>query len=127
MVKAVENLEKRKVSGGRRKAARSRRAYERDRYPVETTVGGEEVVIKRVRGGNIKVAAKKVEYANVKDESNKVQRVKILGVVKNPANKEYERRQVITKGALIKTEIGIAKVTSRPGQHGVVNAVLVKS
>jgi small subunit ribosomal protein S8e len=53
--------------------------------------------------------------------------VKILGVAKNPANKEYERRQVITKGALIKTELGLARVTSRPGQNGVVNAVLVKS
>ncbi len=127
MAKSVENLRKRKVSGGRRKAARSRRAYERDRYPAETTIGEEIVAIKLVRGGNIKIAVEKAQYANVVDESNKVQRVKILGVAKNPANKEYERRQVITKGTLIKTELGLAKVTSRPGQHGVVNAVLVKS
>lgn len=127
MVKAIENLRKRKVTGGKRKAARSRRAYERDRYPRETTIGDEETLVYRVRGGNVKLGAKKALYANVVDDSNKVQRVKILAVVKNPANKEYERRQVITKGALIKTELGLAKVTSRPGQHGVVNAVLVKS
>ena len=127
MAKSVENLLKRKITGGRRKALRSRRAYERDRYPVETTIGEEEVVIRRVRGGNTKVALAKAQYANVLDESNKVVRVKILGVAKNPANKDYERRQVITKGALIKTELGLAKVTSRPGQNGVVNAVLVKS
>jgi small subunit ribosomal protein S8e len=127
MVKAVENLLKRKITGGRRKAARSRRAYERDRYPAETTIGEDEIVIRRVRGGNIKVAAKSVQYANVVDESKKVVRVKILGVAKNPSNKDYERRQVITKGTIIKTELGLAKVTSRPGQNGVVNAVLVKS
>lgn len=126
-MKAVENLLKRKITGGRRKAARSRRAYERDRYPAETTIGEDEIVIRRVRGGNIKVAAKSVQYANVVDESKKVVRVKILGVAKNPANKDYERRQVITKGTIIKTELGLAKVTSRPGQNGVVNAVLVKS
>jgi small subunit ribosomal protein S8e len=47
-------------------------------------------------------------------------------VTKNPANKDYERRGVITKGALLETEIGIAKVISRPGQDGVINAVLIK-
>lgn len=126
-MKSVENLLKRKITGGRRKASRSRRAYERDRYPVETTIGEDEVVTRRVRGGGIKVAAKRVQYANVVDESNKVVRVKILGLIKNPASKDYERRQVITKGAVIKTELGLARVTSRPGQNGVVNAVLVGS
>ncbi|MEM5832609.1 MAG: 30S ribosomal protein S8e, partial [Candidatus Aenigmatarchaeota archaeon] len=38
----------------------------------------------------------------------------------------YERRKIITKGAIIKTEIGLAKVTSRPSQHGVVNAILIQ-
>ncbi|MFN3621905.1 MAG: 30S ribosomal protein S8e [Nitrososphaerales archaeon] len=127
MAKSVENLLKRKISGGRRKALRSRRAYERDRYPIETTIGEGVIITKRVRGGNIKIAAKEVQYANVVDEADKIRRVKILGVAKNPSNKDYERRQVITKGTILKTELGLAKVTSRPGQHGVVNAVLVKS
>jgi small subunit ribosomal protein S8e len=47
-------------------------------------------------------------------------------VTKNPANKDYERRGVITKGAVLETEIGLAKVLSRPGQDGVINAVLIK-
>jgi small subunit ribosomal protein S8e len=33
---------------------------------------------------------------------------------------------VITKGAIIETEKGLAKVVSRPGQDGVVNAVLIE-
>jgi small subunit ribosomal protein S8e len=46
--------------------------------------------------------------------------------VENPANPHYVRRNIITKGAVIKTELGNAKVTSRPGQDGVVNAALIE-
>ncbi|MEM3023047.1 MAG: 30S ribosomal protein S8e, partial [Candidatus Bathyarchaeia archaeon] len=48
------------------------------------------------------------------------------GVVKNPANVDYQRRGIVTKGAIISTPLGKAKVTSRPGQDGVLNAVLLK-
>ena len=50
---------------------------------------------------------------------------KILEVVENTANPNYVRQNIITKGSVIQTEKGKAKVTSRPGQHGVVNAVLI--
>ena len=50
---------------------------------------------------------------------------KILDVVENTANPNYVRQNIITKGSVIETEKGRAMVTSRPGQHGVVNAVLV--
>jgi small subunit ribosomal protein S8e len=33
---------------------------------------------------------------------------------------------IITMGAVIETEIGNARVVSRPGQHGTINAVLIK-
>jgi len=39
---------------------------------------------------------------------------------------DFVRRKIITKGAIIKTELGLAKVTSRPSQDGVVNAVLIE-
>lgn len=127
MPRAVENLVKRKHTGGRRRPYRCRRAYERDRYPVETTVGKSELVNVRVRGGNLKVKLKTAEYANVYDpSSNKAVKAKIARVLKNPANRDYERRGVLTKGAIIETELGQAKVTSRPAQHGVINAVLLK-
>ena len=127
MVKSTENLIKRKASGGKKKALRSRRAYEADSYAAETTLGEEKIILIRTRGGNIKNSLRSTGFANVADPSvKKVSRVKILSVVKNPAYRDYDRRGVITKGALIKTEIGTAKVVSRPGQDGVVNAVLVK-
>ena len=49
-----------------------------------------------------------------------------LKVIKNTANKDYERRGVITKGTVIETELGLARVISRPGQVGVINAVQLK-
>jgi len=67
------------------------------------------------------------EYANVVDpDSGTTKKVKIVDVLENPANIDYSRRGVITKGAVIKTEMGIARVTSRPGQNGVVNAILIR-
>ncbi len=64
------------------------------------------------------------EFANVSDPSGKTGKSKILRVKKSPANRDYERRGVITKGAVIETEAGEAVVTSRPTDDGVVNAVL---
>ncbi|MFH7902915.1 MAG: 30S ribosomal protein S8e [Candidatus Aenigmatarchaeota archaeon] len=85
----------------------------------------EKRIIKRTKGGNKKVKLRFVTYANVFDGKN-YKKVKILDVVENKAHPLYERRKIITKGAIIKTEIGLAKVTSRPSQHGVVNAILIQ-
>ena len=128
MRKSIENLAGRKLTGGRKVAMRGRRKFEIDRYPNEAVAGTTELVTRRTRGNNVKVAFKTAEFANVIDqESKKVTKSKILRVTKNPANRDYERRGVISMGALIETEGGSARVVSRPGQNGVVNAVLVKS
>jgi small subunit ribosomal protein S8e len=65
--------------------------------------------------------------ANVSDSHGKATKSKILRVRRSPANKDYERRGVITKGAVIETEAGEAVVSSRPTDDGVINAVLTKS
>ncbi len=119
---------KRKPSGGKLRMARGKRKYEMGREPVETQFGDEEKRKKvRVRGGNLKVKLRVASYANVTDATaGKTVKAKILGVEKNPASVDYSRRKIITKGAIIRTELGLAKVTSRPGQDGVVNAVLME-
>ncbi|AFU58459.1 30S ribosomal protein S8e [Candidatus Nitrososphaera gargensis Ga9.2] len=128
MRKSIENLAGRKMTGGRKVAMRGRRKFEIDRYPNEAVVGPTQIVARRTRGNNIKAAFKTAEFANVVDkEAKKVTKSKILKVNKNPANRDYERRGVISKGAVIETESGTAVVVSRPGQDGVVNAVLVKA
>ncbi|MFN3268910.1 MAG: 30S ribosomal protein S8e, partial [Zestosphaera sp.] len=106
---------------------RNRRA-ERGRFPT-MTLGREKEEIEtiRVRGGNTKVRSKKALYANVADPAtNTIKKAKIIKVVETPANRELARLSVITKGTIIETELGLARVTSRPGQDGVVNAVLIK-
>jgi small subunit ribosomal protein S8e len=127
MRKSIENLGGRKFTGGRLIPNRIRRKSEIDRYPNEAIAGPFQNITRRVRGNNIKTAFKSSEYVNINDQDNKkTVKAKITRVTKNPANKDYERRGVITKGAILETELGLARVLSRPGQDGVVNAVLIK-
>ncbi len=80
-----------------------------------------------MRGGGIKIILDATNKANVIDPvTNKISNVSLISVASNPSNRDYNRRGVITKGAIIETELGKAKVLSRPGQDGMVNAILVK-
>lgn len=127
MIKPTNNLKKRKLTGGRRKAYRKSRAYEKSRYAIETVKGEHKSIKKIVRGGNYKIGLRSENYANIVDPTTKkVEKIKILKVTKNPANRDYERRGVITKGCTLETEKGTARVLSRPGQDGIVNAILLE-
>jgi small subunit ribosomal protein S8e len=104
---------------------RGKRKFEQGTFAVETTIGEPKRKTTRGIGGNIKVKVLKDKYASVTDpKSGKTEKTVILRAVKNPANVDYNRRGVITKGAEIETSLGIARVTSRPGNDGVINAVL---
>jgi len=121
------DLHKRKPTGGKRRPYRKKRRYERGGEPALTILGERRLREKRTRGGGTKYALASDTYANVLDPENKMARkVKILRVLSNPASRDLERRGVITKGAVIETELGKARVTSRPGQNGVINAILIK-
>jgi len=122
------DLHKRKRTGGKKRPWRKKRKYELGSFPTETKMGPEDVrKVERRRGGNLKVRLVAAKRVNVADPSTgQTKTVEILRVVKNPANVDYNRRGVITKGTVIETPLGRAVVTSRPGQDGVVNAVLLK-
>lgn len=97
-------------------------------FPTLTKIGKDVKKVSIVRGNQVKVRSQSAEFANVFDSKTKVwSKSKILDIVKNPANQHFARRKIITAGAIIKTELGNARVVSRPGQHGVVNAVLEES
>jgi len=123
--KSVENLSTSKISGGRRIALRTRRKFEINRYPNEPVAGEQKTVTRKVRGKNVKTALVYAGFVNLVMDS-KVKKTKIIRVLENPTNNDYQRRGVITKGAIIETEDGKCKVVSRPGQNGVVNGILVK-
>ena len=90
-------------------------------------IGNPKKVKKRSRGGNFKIKLLAINFANVMNPAtNKSKKVEIQRVLKNQANVDFQRRGVITKGAIIETPIGDAVVTSRPGQEGIINAVLMK-
>ena len=124
MTRPLENLTKRRATGGRAKPHRGRRAYEKDGYAMEPLVGPVARREVRRRGGHISAGVIFADFANVSDPSGKTSKSKILRVKKSPANRDYERRGVITQGAVIETEAGEAVVTSRPAADGVVNAAL---
>jgi small subunit ribosomal protein S8e len=118
---------KRKFTGKKYKYIRKKRKRELERPPIETQVGDIKKKKQRTLGGNYKLKLFSTNYINVTDlTSNKTSKVKILRFESNPASKDYNRRHILTKGSIVETELGKVKITSRPGQHGVLNAVVIK-
>ena len=118
---------KRKPTGGTKRAWRGKRAFEAGAEPTETVLGPAKQRQVRTRGGGVKIRLAAADTAVVTDKaSGKTSKSKLLRVVRNPANVDYQRRGVITKGAIVETELGQARVTSRPGQDGVINAILLE-
>ncbi len=126
MKRATENLATSKITGGRRVPLRTRRKYEIDRYPNEAVMGQQVTVTRMVRANHIKTALKTADHVNLALADGKVKKSKILKVLENSTNNDYQRRGVISKGAILETEDGKCRVVSRPGQHGIVNAILLK-
>ena len=120
-----DSLATSKITGGRRRPLRSRKKYETNRFPNEALIGEQITVTRKVRGKNVKTAIKTINTVNLIIDS-KAKRVKILKVLENSTNNDYQRRGVISKGAILETAEGKCRVMSRPGQHGIVNAVLIK-
>ena len=126
MKKCVENLATSKITGGRRHPLRTRRKYEIDRYPNEPINGAQMTITRHTRGKNRKTALKSIDFVNLSSGDGKVKKTKILKVLENATNNDYKRRGIITKGAIIEIQEGKCRIVSRPGQTGIVNAVLLK-
>ncbi len=117
---------KRKPTGGRYRPLRKKRRREISREQQFAFIGNPRLKLYRTKGGNRKVRVLKADSANVLDpRTSTTKKVKIVTVKENTSNPHYVTRNIITRGAVVQTEIGLAKVTSRPGQDGVINAVLV--
>jgi len=120
-----DTLKKHKQTGGKRRPYRSKRIYDQGRHPVETLQG--ETKLKKVKGRSRTHKTKIVKAGTVNvnnPATGKTETLDSLDVVSNPAKADYNRRGVITKGTIIRTEKGQAKIVSRPGQDGALNAVV---
>jgi len=117
---------KRKPTGGRYIDYRKKKQYELGRDPSFTKLSKRKVNIIRGMGSNRKLRMLSADTANLFDpKSKKFKQVKIKTITDNPANRHFIRRNIMTKGSVIDTEMGKARITSRPGQDGVINAVLI--
>ena len=122
-----DTLTKRKASGGKKKPYRAHRIFEVGRHPVETIEGEQKLKKVSGRAGIEKVKIVRANVVNVSDpETGKTEKLEILDVISNPANADYNRRGVITKGTIVRTEKGLARIISRPGQSGALSAVVHK-
>ena len=116
---------KRSKTGARLRPQNKKKKSKTGRSPTETTVGESRFRTVDARGNVDKVRALSTDVANVATDDGS-ERATIEDVAENGANPNYARRNIITKGAIIETDVGTARVTSRPGQNGQVNAVLVE-
>ncbi len=118
---------KKKPSGSDYKNFSKKRKKSLGRQAGLTKIGLKKVKKIRTLGGNTKLRALKQNIVYVTDtEKKETYKTEILDVEVNPSSRHYARMNVITKGAIIKTKKGRARVTSRPGQNGVVQAVKIK-
>jgi small subunit ribosomal protein S8e len=116
----------RKLTGGRSKISRNKRKVEFGRDPAETKIGERKIKTIRTKGGGKKLRLTNDLKINVVNpENNQMEVAEIMGVIENHANDHFVRRNIITKGAVVETNLGQVKITSRPGQDGMVNGVLI--
>lgn len=118
---------RRKLTGGKASQKSKKKKYELEREPLPCKVTRiERRKNIEVRGGNQKQRLQSVGEVNLTDtETGETSTEEIEEVVENPANPHFARRDIVTKGAVVQTSGGEARVTSRPGQDGQVNAVKV--
>lgn len=120
----TRNRSRRKATGGIYKTKTPKPKSAKGNEPTNTKIGATKRKQVRSRGGNHKQRLLTVTEVNLFD-GKKYVKATLKNVVENTANPNYVRQNILTKGALVETDKGKAKITSRPGQEGTVNAVLV--
>jgi len=90
-----------------------------------TKVGKEDVKeVSHARGNVRKIKLKHAHFVNVLTKEG-MKKVALRTVLETPDNRHHARQNIVTKGAIVDTEIGKVKVTNRVGQDGVVNGKLL--
>ena len=116
---------RRKITGGLIVKRGKKKKAQRASNFIPARIGEGEVRKRTTKGGGTKRFTLSVASAHI-SAKGKTQKAKIISVADNPADSQLTRRNIVTKGAIINTDMGHARVTSRPGQDGIVNAVLVE-
>ena len=129
MVYQYHEPTRKKVSagtGGRKRKFRDKKLAHMGGGFTATKVNAEEDrYVKRGRGGTTKVKARRAGFVNVLMDGKKTKKAKIISVVESH-NPQYARQNIITRGAILNTDVGKVRVTNRVGQDGMVNGILIK-
>jgi len=125
-----------KVSGGKRASSRAlskKLAWKGGiaaQTKTDTTVTKDNIEARFGLGNTKKSRAIALKHANITDRKGKLAKYEIIAVKTNDANRLFARANVSTKGAIIRVKVDgaekLAKVTNRPGQEGMVNAIFVE-
>ncbi|MGC8538662.1 MAG: 30S ribosomal protein S8e [Candidatus Micrarchaeia archaeon] len=117
----------RKLSGNGKLKLKSRdkKRHEVGGYFSATRLGKENATVdRRVRGGAVRKRLKYALYANLITKDG-FKKVKINAILESPDNRNFARLNIMTKGTVIDTEAGKAKIINRPGREGNVVAKLL--
>ena len=119
-------ISRRKPTGGRRVQARSKRSTEISSEKQFALIGEVKRKIYRKTGGNNLVRVLSADKVSVNDpKTGKTKVATIKTVVESPSDPNYVRRNILTKSAVVDTDMGHVRITSRPGHDGVINGVLL--
>ena len=116
----------RKITGGKYHMLRKKKLHELDRQTRKVKLGKEKRKILKKMGGSKKSVLLFSNIANVLDKkTGKTKKVKIKNVLETPSNKFLARQNIMTKGSIIETDLGKARISNRPSQEGSINAILI--
>ena len=102
---ARDSRHKRAATGAKRATYRKKRKFELGRQPAMTKIGAKRVHTVRVRGGNLKYRALRLDTGNFSWGSEATTRkTRILVVVYNPSNNELVRTNTLTKGGIVQID-----------------------
>ncbi|MCW8966011.1 MAG: 30S ribosomal protein S8e [Candidatus Pacearchaeota archaeon] len=116
----------RKITGGKYIENRKKKSYEGQGQKRVVKIGEDKRKSAKVRGGNKKTVLLRANQVNVKGKDKKIKKVEIKNVSETPSNRFLARQNIMTKGAIVETDLGRVKITNRPTQEGVINGVLIE-
>lgn len=114
----------RKITGGKYIKSRKKKKYERPGQSRAIKLGEEKRKSVKTLGGNRKTFLLMGKMINLK-QGDRTKKTEIKNVVETPSNRFLARQNILTKGTIVDTELGKAKITNRPTQEGVINGVLL--
>ncbi len=115
----------RKITGGKYIQRRKKKKYEIKGQKTNVKLGEDKRKTYKVRGGNEKVKLLRANNVNVKISEKQIKSAKIENVLETPSDRFLARQNIITKGTIVKTNLGRVRITNRPTQDGVLNGILL--